>query len=252
MLDNPYHTPSNVLIVVAKRPAPGQTKTRLSPPLSPEQASALYECFLRDTLSLMRQVPGVNRVIAYLPEGERQYFSHLAPDFWLRRQDGLDLGSRLDNALSHYLQIGYRNVVIMDSDSPSLPASYLVSAFAVLKEGADVVIGPCDDGGYYLIGLKHPCPRLLRQVRMSTPDVTADTLALAAEENLQVRLLPVWYDVDDYMSLKSLFAEIAVTPGSTAPYTRTYLAQPPFQGLFAQSPGVSVSSNSGQEYPWMG
>ncbi len=233
--------PSNVLIVVAKRPAPGQTKTRLSPPLSPSQAAALYECFLRDTLDLVRQVPGVKRAIAYLPGGERTYFSHLAPDFELLQQEGLDLGPRLDNALSHYLQMGYRKAVIMDSDSPNLPASSLISAFAMLEEEADAVIGPCEDGGYYLIGLKRPCHRLLREVRMSTPDVTANTLNLATEENLQVGMLPSWYDVDDYRSLRRLFAELTSEHDSTARYTRQYLARPSFQGFFTPIPSKSIS-----------
>jgi uncharacterized protein len=233
--------PSNVLIVVAKRPAPGQTKTRLSPPLSPRQAAALYECFLRDTLDLARQVPGVKRAIAYLPGWERTYFSRLAPDFELLQQEGLDLGARLDNALSHYLQRGYRKAVIMDSDSPSLPASCLISAFAMLEDEADAVIGPCDDGGYYLIGLKRPCHRLLREVRMSTPEVTANTLALAADENLRVGMLPSWYDVDDYRSLRRLFTELTSDPGSMAPHTRDYLARPSFRGFFTPIPSESTS-----------
>jgi len=140
--------------------------------------------------------------------------------------------------------MGCRNAVIMDSDSPTLPASYLISAFTKFEEGADVVIGPCDDGGYYLIGLKRPYPRLLREVRMSTPNVTADTLALAAEENLQVALLPVWYDVDDHPSLRRLFAELVVAPDTTARYTREYLTQPSLQGVLTTSQGESISSIS--------
>src|SRR6266545_548642 len=112
---------SNALIVVAKRPTPGKTKTRLSPPLTPELASALYEC---------------------------DYFQRLAPDFELIPQEGHDLGERLDNALTFYLSRGYERAVIMDSDSPTLPASYLLQAFEVLSSDADVVLGPCDDGGY--------------------------------------------------------------------------------------------------------
>jgi rSAM/selenodomain-associated transferase 1 len=237
----------NVLIVVAKRPAPGRTKTRLAPPLSLEQASTLYECFLRDTLDLIRKAPGAQYVIAYLPGGERHYFSRLAPDFGLLQQEGLDLGDRLDNAVTHYLKLGYRNVVIMDSDSPTLPASCLVSAFAMLEDGSDAVIGPCDDGGYYLIGLKRPYPRLLREVRMSTPNVTADTLALASEENLQVGLLPAWYDVDDYPSLRRLFIELAVAPDSSARYTRQFLMQPSLRELFGASPGEPIASMSCQK-----
>jgi uncharacterized protein len=215
---------TNALLVVAKRPAPGRTKTRLTPPLTPEQAAMLYECFLQDTLAIMRQVPDVQPVIAYLPAAEDGYFRQLAPDFELILQEGDDLGARLDNALTHYLGQGYARVAIMNSDGPTLPPTCLAAAFAALDGDADVVLGPCDDGGYYLIGLKRPAPRLLREVRMSTPDVTADTLALAAEEGLTVVLLPTWYDVDDAASLHHLAREIAAAPAHVALHTRALLA----------------------------
>lgn len=211
----------NALLVVAKRPAAGQTKTRLSPPLAPHQAAALYECFLRDTLELMRQVAQVQPIIAYLPLAEKPYFTELAPDFELILQEGPDLGVRLDNALTRALQNGFERAVIMDSDSPTLPAASLQAAFAALDE-ADVVLGPCDDGGYYLIGLKQPAPRLLREVQMSTPRVVADTLALAAEEGLQVKLLPTWYDIDDIATLNRLIGELAHAPALVAPHTRAF------------------------------
>jgi rSAM/selenodomain-associated transferase 1 len=213
----------NALLVVAKRPAPGQTKTRLSPPLTPSQAAGLYECFLQDTLDLIRQVPGVQPVIAYLPPSETTYFTDLAPDFELILQEGADLGARLDNALTCYLQLGYERVVIMDSDSPTLPATCLAAAFEALDE-ADVVLGPCDDGGYYLIGLKRPAPRLLREVQMSTSTVMVDTLALAAEEGLQVKLLPIWYDIDDVATLKRLVVELTMTSDHIAHHTRAFFA----------------------------
>jgi rSAM/selenodomain-associated transferase 1 len=215
----------NALLVVAKRPAAGRTKTRLTPPLSPGQAAALYECFLRDTLDLIRRVPGAQPVIAYLPAQARDYFVRLAPDFEHVCQDGPDLGTRLDNALTRYLHLGYQRVAIMNSDSPTLLVSHLIAAFASLTDGVDVVLGPCDDGGYYLIGLKRPAPRLLREVRMSTPDVVADTLALADEEGLRVKLLPTWYDVDDAASLTRLIAELSGAPAEVAAHTRAFLRQ---------------------------
>ena len=213
------------LLVVAKQPAPGQTKTRLTPPLSPEQAARLYECFLRDTLDLMRVVPEVRRTIAYLPLAARDYFAALAPDFDLIPQVGADLGARLDQALTHYLERGYEGAVIMNSDGPTLPIGYLTQAFTELAAGVEVVLGPSDDGGYYLIGLSRPAPRLLREVRMSTSHVLADTLALVHAENLRVALLPTWYDVDDAASLARLKAELDTTPTAVAPHTRSFLQQ---------------------------
>ena len=120
---------TNALLVVAKRPFPGHTKTRLSPPLTPQEAANLYEHFLRDTLDVIRLVPGVQPIIAYLPQGEEAYFRSLAPDFALLPQRGDNLGARLDNALTHCLMDGYQKAVIMDSDSPTLPAAYLSQAF---------------------------------------------------------------------------------------------------------------------------
>jgi rSAM/selenodomain-associated transferase 1 len=236
---------SHALLVVAKRPAPGQTKTRLSPPLSPDQASALYECFLRDTLDLIRQVPGIQPVVAYLPQAEANYFIELAPDFELILQEGDDLGARLDHALTYYLHLGYDRVVIMDSDSPTLPASYLKAAFEALDE-ADVVLGPCDDGGYYLIGLKRPAPRLLREVQMSTATVTAETLSLAAEEGLQVKLLPVWYDIDDAAALERLISETAGAPAEVARYTRAFFASTTMPMVGSDTEGDLSSLNAGK------
>jgi len=215
---------TNALLVVAKRPAPGQTKTRLTPPLSPEEAAFLYEQFLCDTLDLIRAVPNVRPIIAYLPEGEEDYFRTLAPDFDLLPQRGDDLGARLDNALIHCLNDGFERAVIMDSDSPTLPADCLAQAFTAL-DTADVVLGPCDDGGYYLIGLKRPAPRLLREVKMSTPSVLRDTLALAAEEGLTVAQLPTWYDVDTAAELDRLCEEFRALSPDRASYTRAFLSK---------------------------
>lgn len=212
-----------VLLVVAKRPAAGQTKTRLCPPLNGEAAAALYGCFLRDTLEVMRQVPGVARGIGYLPEDAADYFHRLAPDLALTPQRGADLGERLDHLLTDALSAGARQAVVIDSDSPTLPAEYLAMAFAALDGEADVVLGPCDDGGYYLIGLKRPQPRLLREVQMSTPFVVRDTVALANEFGLRVQLLPQWYDVDTVAELNRLRVELHETALEVARHTRAFL-----------------------------
>ncbi|MBI3241201.1 MAG: TIGR04282 family arsenosugar biosynthesis glycosyltransferase [Chloroflexi bacterium] len=213
----------NALIVVAKRPRPGQTKTRLAPPLSSEEAAQLYEGFLLDTLDLMRSVKEAQPILAYLPGDADDYFHCLAPDFELLLQRGHDLGERLDNTLTHYLTGRFERAVIMDSDSPTLPAEFLRQAFTAL-DAADVVLGPCEDGGYYLIGLKRPAPRLLREVKMSTPNVARDTLALAAEDGLAVSQLPTWYDVDTAAELERLCIELAALPSHRARHTRAFLS----------------------------
>lgn len=216
-------TVANALLVIAKQPAAGQTKTRLTPPLTPEAAAGLYECLLADTLDVARRAPGVERGILYLPSGSEPYFAALAPDFSLTLQQGASLGERLDNALTALLGRGYRRVVVVNSDGPSLPVEHLAAAFDALARGAEVVFGPCDDGGYYLIGASRPVPRLLRDVKMSTPTVLADTLALAAADGLRVALLPPWFDVDELADLRRLAQELAGAPPTVAARTRGYL-----------------------------
>ncbi len=185
------------LLVMAKRPTPGQTKTRLVPPFSAAEAAELYACFLRDSLDLAQGIPGATTMIAYSPPDARAYFQKTAPGVGLIPQQGTNLGQRLAHVLGQALAAGFDQVVAMNSDSPTLPASYLAKAYVDLEpDNTDVVLGPCDDGGYYLIGWKQDHPRLVRDIQMSTPHVLADTLAIAAQERLRVSLLPAWYDVD--------------------------------------------------------
>ncbi|MEM7030742.1 MAG: TIGR04282 family arsenosugar biosynthesis glycosyltransferase [Chloroflexota bacterium] len=214
---------------MAKRPAPGKTKTRLSTALSPQQAASLYACFLGDTLSLMRQasqaVADVQPAIAYAPATEKAYFTTLAPDFELLLQKGNNLSERLAHISNYCFSQGYTRVVLMDSDSPTLPLDYLTTAFRALNDKANVVLGPCDDGGYYLIGLNQPAPRLFLDVTMSTPTVAADTLAIAQSEGLQTDLLPTWYDVDDAASLQRLRQDVVNLDETQAVKTREFLNQ---------------------------
>jgi hypothetical protein len=212
------------LLVIAKRPRAGQTKTRLMPPLSGEQAAGLYESLLRDTLELVRTVPAVSRFVLYAPPTEVDYFEQLAPDFQRLPQQGSGLGERLDNALTYCLTNGFEQAVVMNSDGPTLPADHLTRAFDRLNQ-VDVVLGPSEDGGYYLIGLTQPRPRLLREVKMSTPAVLQDTLALAEAEQLTVALLPRWYDVDTGDDLQRLALELRHRENGLARHTQDFLAR---------------------------
>lgn len=205
---------------MAKQPLPGHTKTRLCPPLSPADAAALYECFLRDVLDTVRLTRHVTPFIAFAPPQAVGFFRQLAPDFDLIPQEGDTLNERLASALRQAGERGYEQVVAINSDSPTLPAAYLTQAFAELeKPEADVVFGPCEDGGYYLIGWKRPIPRLVLDVTMSTPRVLHDTLVVAQEERVRVTLLPTWYDVDDAAGLERLETEAVL-----GDYTRAFLA----------------------------
>lgn len=198
------------LIVMAKQPLPGQTKTRLSPPLSFGEAAELYCCLLLDTLEAVREAAGqlpLRPFIAFYPAQGQSDFQAMAPDFHLLAQQGHNLNERLSRALLSVWEHGYDQVTAINSDSPSLPADFLIQAYQQLDDpDVDVVLGPCDDGGYYLIGWKRPYPNLVRDVTMSTPTVLADTVALALDAGLQVAMSPPWYDVDDAAALSRLLA----------------------------------------------
>lgn len=213
------------LVLMAKQPVPGRTKTRLSPPLPAAETAELYRCFLLDKLAQMRRVEMVDLTVAYWPAGARDYFADLAPDFELIPQIGDDLAQRLRNMFDVAFDRGYGQVMAIDGDTPTLPAGYLRQGFLRLNDPAvDVVLGPCEDGGYYAIGMKENHPTLF-DVTMSTRRVADDTLAQAEAAGLRVELLPTWYDVDTPAELERLAAELADAGGERAAATAGFLSR---------------------------
>jgi rSAM/selenodomain-associated transferase 1 len=214
----------NALIVVAKEPVPGRTKTRLCPPFDPEPAAEFYRCMMLDTLALMERLQIVDRTVAYVPETARDYFDRLVSDgFRLVAQQGADLGERLASAIGYHFELGYRRVVIMNSDGPTLPLTCLEEAFAGL-ESADITLGPGHDGGYYLIGMKRLHPELFQGISWSTEQVIPQTLNICRGLGLSVHQLPEWYDVDVEADLDRLRRDLAQDPES-APCTSAFLAR---------------------------
>ena len=212
------------VVIMAKQPALGQTKTRLCPPLTPAEAAALYEALLRDTIELVAGLDDVCLAIAVTPPEATDYFCRITPeDAILLPVVGADIGVCLDRALSALLVAGHPRAIALNADGPTLPVAYLRQAIAHLDE-ADVVLGPSEDGGYYLIGLTHTQPGLFRDIAWSTAQVTAQTLARAEALGLRVALLPVWYDVDTPADLDKLHAELAALPPEALPFTRGFFA----------------------------
>jgi rSAM/selenodomain-associated transferase 1 len=212
----------HALVVVAKEPLPGRTKTRLCPPFSPRSAAEFYRCLLVDTLALVQRLETADHTVAYTPAAARDYFARLAPNgFRLVPQMGADLGQRLAHALAHHFDLGYRRVAIMNSDGPTLPLACLEEAFSGLDR-ADVTLGLGHDGGYYLIGMKQLHPELFRGIAWSTERVIPQTLAICHRLGLAVHRLPEWYDVDVREDLARLSHDLARRPWS-APRTWAFL-----------------------------
>jgi rSAM/selenodomain-associated transferase 1 len=187
-----------LLIIFAKEPRPGHVKTRLIPPLSPEEAAQLYHSFLLDILEEMGRVPEVRLALAFSPPEARGFFQTLAPPGTvLFPQEGEDLGERMARACVRGLQAGYSPVLLRGSDTPDLPAALVSEAKEVLAAGgAQVVLGPASDGGYYLVGLTAPQPHLFQGPVWSSSTVLKDTLEIARRRGLAVHLLPAWTDID--------------------------------------------------------
>ncbi len=218
-----------LLLIMAKQPDRGAVKTRLCPPLEPEQAMALYDTFLRDTIRLVAaacQIVGnVSPGLAYAPAGAHGYFRAIVPpDFVLLPQVGGNLGERLSSLPYQAREAGFALTAMIDSDSPTLPVEYVAQCFTALaRPDIDFALGPCRDGGYYMIGLKRPQPALFENITWSTSSVTADTLRQGVGSGLRAALLPTWYDVDTAADLDTLRAELRECP-DLAPATHAFFA----------------------------
>ena len=237
ILDPAYPIPALkhlcALAVMAKAPRPGKVKTRLSPPLTLDQTAALNIRFLRDTTENLASISGSAGIISYTPVGDEALFDNLLPEtFALVPQRGDGFGERLLAAAEDILAIGYGSVCLIDSDSPTVPASAFQQAVEALAQPGDrVVLGPSHDGGYYLVGLKQAHAAPFERITWSSASVLDETLERCREASLEVVLLPTWYDVDDAKTLALLEAEVlegrrppfAEVDGYPAPHTRQIL-----------------------------
>ncbi|MGI8437885.1 MAG: TIGR04282 family arsenosugar biosynthesis glycosyltransferase [Chthoniobacterales bacterium] len=218
---------------MTKAPRPGRVKTRLTPPLTPEEAAALNVCFLRDTTTAFAEVAktgGVRGVGVYTPVGEENAFAGILPnDFVLVAQRGDAFGERLIHAAEDLLTLGFDAFCLIDSDSPTVPARAYAQAVRWLAEPGDrMVIGPSDDGGYYLIGLKEQHRELFTEIDWSTERVFSQTMERAREIGVKVEIIPTWYDVDDRATLQRLCNELLGNEkanGYDAVQTHKFLAE---------------------------
>jgi uncharacterized protein len=224
--------------VMAKAPRSGAVKTRLVPPLSGDEAALLSMCFLKDITEnfalVSEQVPA-RGFVAYSPPGTEAIFRDLLPaSVGMLPPRRIGLGLSLFDAAADLLGAGYGAACLVNADSPTLPTSTLLAAATALRAPGDrVVLGPAIDGGYYLIGLKHPHGALFEDIAWSTERVFRQTVDRATTLGLPVVTLPTWYDVDDETSFGWLCQELLAgrcppefaPAGYGAPHTTAYLRQ---------------------------
>jgi rSAM/selenodomain-associated transferase 1 len=205
--------PACGIAIMAKASVSGRCKTRLAPPLTFEEAARCNTAFLRDAadsiLAASRQA-SIAGYAAFGPPLARPFFEqNLPPEIGLIDAWHPNLGDCLTTAVTQLLARGHRHAVVVNCDSPTLPMSLLVETARILECSGDcAVLGPADDGGYYLLGLNAMHPELFTEIAWSTERVARETLDRAAELELPVHTLPQWYDVDDAASLQMLGAEL--------------------------------------------
>jgi rSAM/selenodomain-associated transferase 1 len=218
---------------MTKAPRAGQVKTRLTPPLSPGEAAALNICFLRDmsgAISITAAKAKARGIAVYTPEGDAAAYTEIMPaDFHLLPQRGEELGERMIFAMEDIFRLGFASVCLIGSDSPTIPPRVFTEAVKILAGSEKtVVLGPTEDGGYYLIGLNRRQRELFQDIDWSTERVLEQTCERARQMRLKVHLLPTWYDVDNHETLGRLCEELFVqdakkAEGYPAPATRGYL-----------------------------
>ena len=190
------------LVLLAKRPERGRSKTRLARDVGDEDAARLAKAFLLDTLALCAEHPA-RFLVAYAPTEGREWFAEHAPTAALTAQPEAEFDERVVHALRSAFERGASRCVILGMDTPQLELSTITSAFRALDDH-DVCLGPSEDGGYYLLGLRELEPALFEDIAWSTSSVLSTTLERARERDLTVALLEPERDVDDVQDLAAL------------------------------------------------
>jgi len=215
--------PRGVIVVFAKAPRPGLVKTRLTPPFSPEQASAFYSCLLQDVLvataDLSRDLALEPIVAVHPPECLVEMAQRAPGGMRVVAQRGHDLSARMSTSVLEAAAGGARRILLRGSDSPCMTREVVADALARLEDH-DLVLRPDRDGGYGLVALQRPWPGLFDH-EMSTGSVLEDTLARARARGLRVHLLEPGFDVDTAADLDLLAQAVGkcgagVCPGAVA------------------------------------
>jgi len=225
--------PGRGLGIFFKEPIPGQVKTRLSPPLTLEEAAGLYRAFLSDTIRMVSETSGLDIVILFHAD-ESGLFRPPAPPGWLHRpQSGGDLGNRMEGALGELmdrLPTGRAGACLIGSDAPLLDATVLHSAFEALDSGSDLVTSPTPDGGYGLIGIsRRPPGGFLSGIPWSTKSVLTETEEAAHRSGWSTARVRPCQDIDTGPDLSDFLTKMKSVPTewpeNAAPETRRYLLE---------------------------
>jgi uncharacterized protein len=218
-----FPQPNRTLVIMAKAPKPGMVKTRLMERLPSPAVTALYRCLLEDTLALAKSLTGVE-VAVMCPEPDQDELAQLIGNAVpVVAQKGEGLAAGLTSVFRHFTAVGVQHVVAFNSDSPHLAPAVLRGAFEILATH-DVVVGPTDDGGYYLVGAKATYPSLFEGDGMGTKSALDRLLARTKELRLSTGFTEAFYDIDVPGDLILLGRELRLAP-EKAPRTAEWLKE---------------------------
>jgi uncharacterized protein len=227
MADKIANEARSAVAIMAKAPQPGQVKTRLCPPLTHRAAAEFYRCLLVDKIAQVNALHRVAPAVSYSPANCKPVFEDLTPPhFMLLPQRGDDLGARILGTFEQLFRQGYTQVIVVDSDTPTLPTAYLEQALRLIAAREnDVVLGPTEDGGYYLIGLRRAYPELFARMPWSTSQVLPETRRRSEQYGLTVAYTECWYDVDTPEDLLRLRNSLDQIQDGLARHTRQFLQE---------------------------
>ncbi len=234
--------PAERAIVMLKTPRPGEVKTRLAAALGPDQAARLAQAFAEDALAAARQT-GAPLAVSFTPaEAATEIATWLGPDIPLWPQVEDDLGRRMAHALGLAFAAGATHALLMGSDVPDAPPALIREALDLLSTHA-AVLGPCEDGGFWCIGVSAHVftPDMLDRLPWSSETTLAATVERLAALGVQPALLPQWRDVDTLSDLLNLQSRLEKTPNA-APATLARLRELPSGPLSGQPCGPSLAT----------
>lgn len=194
------------LITFVKAPLPGTVKTRLQADIGVEKTVKIYKSFITEITSRCSRIKGVDRFLGCAPSKDHDFLKEISGKYKMKlfNQRGNDLGKKIVNAFNDHFKKGYAKVVLIGSDSPTIPVKYISKAFNELERN-DFVLGPCCDGGMYLIGAKEKIePKVFQKIPWDTSNVLGLTLDKLFRLNIRFSLIPFWYDVDNNNDLNFL------------------------------------------------
>lgn len=198
--------PQNALIVFAKYPILGQVKTRLAKDIGDAAAAALYNCFVIQTIRKFSPSSDLFELrVAVAQEFFLEKFKQDFPgaDKYIAQKNIDDLGARMQHSIQQCLEGGFQKIVVIGTDCPHLPTEYVQKAFDLLDKH-EIVIGPAEDGGYYLLAVSKNHQFLFNGISWGTKYVLNKTIAAINKNNVSCTLLPSLFDIDDFDSLQKL------------------------------------------------